>query len=541
MFEICLEGFLNLQKNTYDREKYDILSDILKDLKIYFDTVFKELDLRTCVSVVSMYENGRSKDEIIRIMIGCLSFIEKSKGRIVKGWCYLNEAGGNVIAQRSMFPLGNVEILNADSPVCTKRKNERKILEKEKKNKEKLERDVLEFTKDSKRVLFSHNYDIFMGSITEVLRRKENNDIRTSDSLIINIPYYVEEIEINAFRCKKEIRGLTFESCSLKKIPEGCFTGTSIMRVSVPEGVFEIDNFAFSVCSNLVSVVLPKTLVNIGNYSFSDTPITSITIPKGVQCIGEGCFYLCSKLTIITMPTTLRIVGDKAFSKTGVTSVTIPEGVKVLGSKCFYGCSQLTNITLPRTLEQIGENAFSETGLKTITIPKSVTRIDNECFSNCNELYTVQFESEYITLDEKKLTLGNSLFKSCKSLSFVDLPFVNMTVNINNVFKDIGNMDTLVLKIPVLNIYLKHMYIRFNKVFVRINDKVYAPSECDFETVSVPHGIFIITDVISYNEIESPIKSAFMEKVRNDIEKKKQTTVDKKSYFDPRYYFSHYK
>lgn len=75
-----------------------------------------------------------------------------------------------------------------------------------------------------------------------------------------------------AFKDNKEITGISFATNS---------------------GVSEIGYAAFWSCSNLSRVVLPNSLISIGEYAFYECAIKSIDIPNGVTTIGKSAFYFC--------------------------------------------------------------------------------------------------------------------------------------------------------------------------------------------------------------------------------------------------------
>ena len=80
------------------------------------------------------------------------------------------------------------------------------------------------------------------------------------------------------------------------------------------------------------------------------TNLTSVTIPDSVIEI-YGSFYGCSGLTELTISEGVTKIAGSAFSRcTGLTSVTIPRSVTIigsnLGSSVFDECSGLKEITI---------------------------------------------------------------------------------------------------------------------------------------------------------------------------------------------------
>ena len=68
----------------------------------------------------------------------------------------------------------------------------------------------------------------------------------------------------------------------------------------------------------------------------SGEEVTKITIPEGVTSIGDWAFYECSSLTEITIPDSVTSIGDSAFDGcTSLTEITIPDSVTSIGDRVF--------------------------------------------------------------------------------------------------------------------------------------------------------------------------------------------------------------
>jgi hypothetical protein len=113
------------------------------------------------------------------------------------------------------------------------------------------------------------------------------------------------------------------------------------------------------------------------NWGFNDNRnerITSVVIPDTVTFIDGSAFSHCTELKQITLPKNLKFIGGSTFEGSGITSVTIPEGVTDIGSSAFVNCKNLTSVTLPRSLQRVGSSAFRDcTSLVNVTIPSGNT------------------------------------------------------------------------------------------------------------------------------------------------------------------------
>lgn len=140
-------------------------------------------------------------------------------------------------------------------------------------------------------------------------------------------------------------------------------------EIKIPDGVTEIGDEAFSVC----------------------TSMTSLVIPNGVTKIGSKAFWCCTSLTTVEIPGSVTKIGDSAFRDcNALTSVVIPEGVKKIGDRAFENCTALTSVKISKSVKEIGSGAFADcSALTSVEIPKSVTEIEKNVFQGCPYL-TIQ-------------------------------------------------------------------------------------------------------------------------------------------------------
>ena len=79
--------------------------------------------------------------------------------------------------------------------------------------------------------------------------------------------------------------------------------------------VTEIGESAFSGCSNLSSISIPKSVTSIESSAFKGcSKLSSISIPEGVTSIRSNAFYKCINLSSISIPESVTAIEDHAFS-----------------------------------------------------------------------------------------------------------------------------------------------------------------------------------------------------------------------------------
>lgn len=186
-------------------------------------------------------------------------------------------------------------------------------------------------------------------------------------------------------------RGLRFkdgtfsEKLSGAKIVAGAFSGRQFEKseLDIPEGVFQIEDGAFSGCSTLTSVLIPKTTVLIGA-AFTDCPnIESLTVAE------DNLRYKTTNDCIIDIDNSRLVMGCK-------NSVIPTDGsVKQIAALAFLGCTGLTEIAIPSCITDIYNNVFRGcTGLTTVTVESEA--IANNSFINLTAQLFVNAERIYV-------------------------------------------------------------------------------------------------------------------------------------------------
>lgn len=136
----------------------------------------------------------------------------------------------------------------------------------------------------------------------------------------------------------------------------------SVIYKDVEYTVTAISQDGMAVCRKLEEVVLPETIISIGNYAFEHCEsLTSINIPKSVTSIGSMTFYDCKSLQNIELPKNLTVIESRSFEGCeSLTEITIPAKVYNIGEKAFYTCNSLKKITmLPQRPPICGNNVFT--------------------------------------------------------------------------------------------------------------------------------------------------------------------------------------
>ena len=139
---------------------------------------------------------------------------------------------------------------------------------------------------------------------------------------------------------------------------------TNLKSVVIPKGVTDIGGHTGSVflgCKNLERVEIPNTVTNIGQKTFQDcTSLKEIAIPAKVTAIPFGLFWRCSKLNKVTLPDEITEVGNYAFAECSqVTLQKFPDSLIKIGYYAFKNCKALKGLKLPKGVRPVGKGAFS--------------------------------------------------------------------------------------------------------------------------------------------------------------------------------------
>ncbi len=169
--------------------------------------------------------------------------------------------------------------------------------------------------------------------------------------------------------------------------------------------VLVIGTNAFSLNSiNLTGVVIPNTVVTIGNSAFANNQLTALTLSTSLVTIGNSAFLGAfgasggNQLTSITLPNSLNTIGLQAFAYNKLTSLVIPNSVTSIGDEAF-SVNELSSVTLSTSLTTLSNYIFSSNNITSITIPNSITSVGNFAFSG-NDLTSLIIPNSVITIGD---------------------------------------------------------------------------------------------------------------------------------------------
>ena len=264
---------------------------------------------------------------------------------------------------------------------------------------------------------------------------------------------------------------ITFDA-TVTNIGYSAFSGNDyITEVYIPNGVTEVNNYAFSNCDRLEVVEFGKSVTKIGQYSFlNNVSLKSIVIPDSVTIIDVSAFEGCKKLESVEIGDGVVTVGSNAFYNCSeLTTVVLGKKVKEIHNNAFCGCVYLTTINFPERLEHIYYSAFSGCdSLTSVVLPDSLKTLGNYAFSNCDKLTDVDFGEGVTTIGQycflknvslKSIVIPDSVtiidvsaFEACNKLQSVEIGDGVVTVG-SNAFYNCSELTTVVLGEKVKEIH----------------------------------------------------------------------------------------
>lgn len=210
---------------------------------------------------------------------------------------------------------------------------------------------------------------ILSGKVTFKVKDMLADSYKTISSVVFGED--VTEIGSTAFSECLGIKGvLDLSQCDkLTSIGYSAFSGCSkLLGVRLPKNLTKIDSSAFSSCIGLSGVLdmsACNELVSLGSSAFYGClNISGIKFPKNIKTIGSSCFTNCYNIAgTVDMSgcTELQKIENSIFSSDKkIQTVKLPPNITAIADSAFLKCSGLTEIKLPESLTKIGNKAFGE-------------------------------------------------------------------------------------------------------------------------------------------------------------------------------------
>ena len=262
------------------------------------------------------------------------------------------------------------------------------------------------------------------------------------------------------------------------------FSESKVTKITLPEGLTSIEYSAFSNCTNLTELNIPKGVTEFNKDMFWKTALKSLTFPEDSPYISEnGIVYNKDKTEL------LFAIGDIK------GKLVIPEGVTSIGKSAFEQIDTISEVEFPKSLVSIGDSAFFAcSGIRSIIIPENVTSIGDFVFESTHitKIYiestkikdigmfafSAYAKSTVITVKNEEIAslIRNSLWDADSATIIVEKPVDPVTVDKSAVTLYTGNYkNTTTVKATLNGITGKIKWTTSNKAVATVkNGKITA-------------------------------------------------------------------
>ncbi len=121
-----------------------------------------------------------------------------------------------------------------------------------------------------------------------------------------------------------------------------------------------------------------------------ESKIRKLVVKEGITRIADFSNLAWAPLEEIILPDSLVEIGEDAFDCRSLKRITFGDGLKKIGSSAFIDCVNLREIVLPDSVEEIGWGAFMGCiRLKRLVLPASLKNWGATMVEHCPALRTV--------------------------------------------------------------------------------------------------------------------------------------------------------
>ena len=195
--------------------------------------------------------------------------------------------------------------------------------------------------------------------------------------------------------------------------------------------VIRVEDDAFIKQNQLVEVVIPASVIEIGSTAFHDCEnlqVFTVAEENPVYCVKNGLLLDKGEKVLIRcpsgrygevtdIPNTVFLISDAAFADcSSLSKIELPISVLSIGAMAFSNCQSLSEVIVPSGVQTLPDSAFADCiALQRVTLSEGLTNISVAAFRNCTALQEVQLPD---TLESIK----SNAFENCSSLQRMHLP-----------------------------------------------------------------------------------------------------------------------
>lgn len=236
----------------------------------------------------------------------------------------------------------------------------------------------------------------------------------------VDVPACVERIEDRAFKSCPELRTITLPS-SLEYLGTDAFDSCSKLTSAIINGSdLVIGSSVFRNCKFMEKIVFSADLKSLTYDGKTTASILSNNIKEvefesdsQFKTISGYIFANKSNLTKIVLPESLVEIGDNVFNCSTVSEIILPDNLKKIGSGSFSG-SSISVVDIPESVTEIGDYAFRSSNIEEVYVRASVPPQlkGNDNFYSSSLIYVpVESVEDYMNNAQwKKYTIVGHVF-----------------------------------------------------------------------------------------------------------------------------------
>ena len=273
------------------------------------------------------------------------------------------------------------------------------------------------------------------------------------------VPEYVTEIGENAFRGCSSIGAIEFSGngspLGLKIAARAFHNNTSLTQLTLPANLISLGVYAFGYCSKLerVDVQVKQATAALVVDAFCTDPQYIEDMKETNPSATIDSYYV--KFVNLGAAVTLFDIGGVFGNKLqGVTvdpnnqSYTAENGVvysKNFSEILYFPYGKTGEFVLHEDVVTINSKVFMNASMLTkVTIGAKVTKIGDSAFGNCTSLKTVVFASSDEVADGHSMTIEDSAFVGCSSLTEFVIPDYVTKLG-SGAFKECTSLTTIIV------------------------------------------------------------------------------------------------